>query len=79
MGYALKDVDMPDGPIIAPGPSSGESIQKVDVRPQRVGKRKDRGNDAHHRLNMICWRSSCSRSRVDCDYSAAGIKLGDLP
>jgi hypothetical protein len=33
VGDVLGDVDTPDGPRTAPGPSSGESIKKVDVRP----------------------------------------------
>jgi len=37
VGDVLEDVDTPDGPRIAPGPSSGESIKRVDVRPQRGG------------------------------------------
>ena len=32
VGDVLEDVDTPDAPITAPGPSSGESIKKVDVR-----------------------------------------------
>jgi hypothetical protein len=70
VGDVLEGVDTPDGPRTAPGPSSGESIKKVDVRPQRRGKRKDRGDDAHHRLNTICWHSRGSRSGLGCDNNA---------
>jgi hypothetical protein len=32
VGDVPGGVDTPDGPMTAPGPSSGESIKKVDVR-----------------------------------------------
>ena len=40
----MKDVDTPDGPRTAPGPSSGEPIKKVDVRDSNEGE-KERTTD----------------------------------
>ena len=76
MGDALEDVVTPDEPINVPGLTSGKSIQKSGVE---TVTSMDRGDDAHHRPNTICWRSSRSRSVVGCDYSAVERKIGNIP
>jgi hypothetical protein len=59
------------------GPSSGESIEKMLSETVTSGKRKDRGDGAHHPRHTKCWGSKCSRSGVCCDYGATEGKLGN--
>jgi hypothetical protein len=62
----VTDVETPEGPRIQPGETSGESIKQVGK--SIVGdKKKDRGDDAHHRRHSICRGSNCPQSGVCCE------------
>ena len=50
-GVGVGDSETLKGPRIEPGPCSGVSIKK---NWSSCGKRKDKGEDAHHRLHTTC-------------------------